>query len=149
MMKMWLFCFHPLVWRSSCTVLLFVHSDQSRVIFTPVGNTPFSVAAHIPHPSVYSLFCLWSHTRGFRSNHGIRMVDPQTARAFMFLTSCPCVRCLFCWTHDVVWRSANLCCGESVLESRKCINTRVILTIKTHKESSFTYCMSLKLLTAI
>lgn len=126
-----------------------MHLDQNRIqygIFLPHQETLLSL---LPHKflslSVYSLFFLCSHTTGFRSKYEISMVGTQTARAFMFLTSCPCVCCLFsssailtCWSHDVVhpdclahilwsWRFADMCCGGSARKSWNCINTKVLI----------------------
>lgn len=116
------------------------------VYFYPLGNTPFSVATQFLQPfPLYSLFCLCSHTRGFRSKHEISMAGTQTAGAFMFLTFCTCICCLFSslallkrWSHEVVhadwlahvlwsWRFADVCCGDSVLKSWNCTNTRVLI----------------------
>lgn len=81
---------------------LCIRTKQEYGLFLPHQETLLSLLPHASlSPSVYSHFSLCSHPRGFRSNHGISVVGPQTAWAFMIVTSCPCVCCLFCWTHDV------------------------------------------------
>lgn len=144
MRGMWLFSFPRFSLKKQLYLCSCIRTKSQYGLFLPHQETLLSLLPHASlSPSVYSLFCLCSHTRGFRSNHGISMVGPQTAGSSMFLTSCPCVRCLFSflamlkrWSHDV---RAHLTAHTVELKVRWPVLWRIAAQImKTYQHKSNT-----------